>query len=205
MGTTTSSSQIEALLDFWFGPARHDPAAIQQQYGLWFQAGAAEDAAVREHFEPVLEQATGGHLSSWLDSVQGRLALILACDQAPRMMYRRQPQAFAWDHHALALSLAGLGAGVDRGLSLAERVFFYLPLEHSEDRLVQAESLRQFEQLKVDFPEHGELAGSFLRYARDHAAVIERFGRFPHRNATLGRKNTPEEEVFLADAPRWGQ
>src|SRR5699024_11902930 len=125
-------------------------------------------------------------------------------DQAPLVIFRRQPEAFAYDGQALALTLAGIAAGIDRHYGLAERGFFYMPLEHSEDPLAQQQSLKQFEGLAADFPEH-PAAESFLKYAREHADIIERFGRYPHRNAALGRESTAEELAFLENGPRYGQ
>lgn len=193
------------LLEFWFGPAAHDAGAIGERMGLWFQPTRQQDEQVREVFEAAMKSAAAGGLTDWLVSAHGRLAMILALDQAPRVIYRGQAQAFAHDSQALALALAGLMSGADRELGLAERAFFYLPLEHSEDRLAQRLSVQSYERLAADFPDHPELTGAFLKYAREHADVIERFGRFPHRNRALGRENTAQERAFLEDAPRWGQ
>ncbi len=193
------------LLEFWFGPTRHAPERAGERMGLWFSPGAREDQAVREHFEPTMRQATVGLLTDWLGSAEGRLALVLALDQAPRVIFRRQAEAFACDGQALALTLAGIAAGIDRQYGLVERAFFYMPLEHSEDPLAQQLSVTQFEELAADFPEHAEVTGSFLKYARDHAAIIERFGRFPHRNDALGRASTAAEARFLENGPRYGQ
>lgn len=195
----------DKLLKFWFGAARHAPGKVSERMGLWFSPGASEDRAVREHFEPTMQRAAGGLLTDWLASAEGRLALVLALDQAPRVIFRRQAEAFAYDGQALALTLAGIAAGIDRQYSLVERAFFYMPLEHSEDPLAQEQSVRQFEGLAADFPEHAEVADSFLKYARDHAAIIERFGRYPHRNKALGRESTDEERAFLESGPRYGQ
>ncbi|HLS06025.1 MAG TPA: DUF924 family protein [Wenzhouxiangella sp.] len=193
------------LLEYWFGPAAHDAGAIDERMGLWFKPTRQQDEQVREVFEATMKKAAAGALTEWLVSARGRLAMILALDQAPRVIYRGQAQAFAHDSQALALALAGLMNGADRELGLAERAFFYLPLEHSEDRLAQRLSVQSYERLAADFPDHPELTASFLKYAREHADVIERFGRFPHRNRALGRTSTAEERAFLEDAPRWGQ
>lgn len=198
-------TEPDALLDFWFGPARKQPEAIGERMGFWFQPDAADDSAVGERFEPVMRLAAAGGLTEWLHSPDARLALILALDQAPRVIFRRKPEAFACDGQALALTLAGMAGGADRSLGLAERAFFYMPLQHSEDPLAQEQSVRQYERLAADFPEHAKVAEGFLEHARQHADIIERFGRYPHRNEVLGRESTREERAFLRDGPRFGQ
>lgn len=199
------STSAEDLLDFWFGPARNRPGEIGGRMGFWFQPTAADDEAVRERFESTMRRAAAGLLTGWLDSVEGRLALILALDQAPRVIFRRRPEAFAHDGQALSLTLAGIAAGAERSLGLAERAFFYMPMQHSEDPVVQRQSVDHYEQLVADFPEHAGIAEGFLKHAREHAAIIERFGRYPHRNEVLGRESTAEELAFLEDGPRYGQ
>lgn len=195
----------DRLLDFWFGEARARPAAIADRMRFWFQPGQAEDEAVTRHFETIMREAAAHRLTHWLGSAEGRLALILALDQAPRVIFRRQPEAFAYDGQALALTLAGIAGGADEQLGLAERAFFYMPLQHAEDPLVQAESIARYEALAEVFPEHADIAKGFLKHARDHAEIIERFGRYPHRNAALGRESTDKELTFLEDGPRYGQ
>lgn len=201
----TESNRPEALLDFWFGVATGNPDRIGERMKFWFQAGADDDEAVRERFEPTLREAAAGRLTNWLPSATGRLALVLALDQAPRVIFRRRPEAFAYDGQALALTLAGITAGVDREYGLAERAFFYMPLQHSEDPLVQEQSVARYEALANDFPDHASVANGFLKFAREHAEIIERFGRYPHRNRVLGRNSTDEELAFLEDGPTYGQ
>lgn len=193
------------LLEFWFGPAAHDASAIGERMRLWFQPTRQQDELVREVFEETMKNASAGFLTGWLETTHGRLAMILALDQAPRVIYRGQAQAFSHDSQALSLALAGLMCGADRKLGLAERAFFYLPLEHSEDPLAQRLSIQSYERLVADFPDAPDLTRSFLKYAHQHADVIERFGRFPHRNQALGRQSTEAELAYLEDAPRWGQ
>lgn len=195
----------ESLLTFWFGHARRDPDRIGERMGLWFKPSASDDEAVAEHFRAIMEQAASGQLTDWLPSPAGRLALILALDQAPRVIFRRRARAFAHDGQALSLTLAGIDAGIDRELGLAERAFFYMPLQHAEDRLVQRTSLARYRALVADHPQHAGIAEGFLAHAREHAAIIERFGRYPHRNEALGRESTAEERDFLEDGPRYGQ
>ena len=126
------------------------------------------------------------------------MALILCCDQFPRNIFRGTPGAFAYDARALQLSLSGIERGWDRQLRCVERAFFYLPLEHSEDRGHQERSVELFGELLREAPE-AQKSGfeSFLDYARRHREIIAQFGRFPHRNRILGRVSTPEERAFL--------
>lgn len=201
----SDSSIVEELLDFWFGPARNRPERIGDRMGFWFQPGVDEDAAVRERFEGVLQRASAGLLTDWPASIEGRLAMILALDQAPRVIFRRRPEAFAYDGQALSLTLAGIAAGAERSLGLAERAFFYMPMQHSEDPLVQKQSVDHYERLAADFPEHASVAEGFLKHAKEHAVIIERFGRYPHRNAVLERESSEEELAFLQHGPRYGQ
>lgn len=195
----------DTLLDFWFDKARQDAAAIPKRMAFWFKPGGGQDRAVHDRFGDVLEAASRDHLTDWLATTHGRLALILTFDQAPRVIHRQRPQAFAFDGRALALALAGLDAGIDRKLGLAERAFFCMPLQHSEDRLVQKRSIKCYEALAADFQQHAGIAEGFLKHAREHAEIIERFGRYPHRNKALGRKSTEAELAFLEHGPRYGQ
>ena len=170
-----------AVLDFWF----RELAPRQ-----WFVAAAKLDQAIGRRFGARVAEALQGALDSWATTPRGRLALILVLDQFPRNIYRGTPGAFAGDAMAQALVLAGLTTGMDKPLNLAERHFFYMPLMHAEDRELQALGLKKFAAIQRE-------AYSIVRYARDHAATIERFGRFPSRNQALGRTSTAEELAFL--------
>jgi uncharacterized protein (DUF924 family) len=170
---------VEDVLDFWFRPSRRP---------LWFAQDADFDAEIRSRFSGLLDEALEGRHDAWAASARGRLALILVLDQFPRNLYRHTAQAFSGDERARRLVLEGLDAGHDRGLSVDERSFFYLPLEHAEDRELQALSVKLYEALGHE---------TYLDYARRHRAIIDRFGRFPHRNEALGRPSTAEEADFL--------
>ncbi|MGL6466123.1 DUF924 family protein, partial [Aeromonas hydrophila] len=138
-------------------------------------------------------------LAHWADAAEGRLALILLLDQLPRNIHRGTPAAFAQDAKARDLCLKGLSLGADLALPPLGRVFFYLPLEHAESREQQARSVTLFEGLaaeQADSPARETFAG-FADFARRHQVIVERFGRFPHRNAILGRQDTAEEAAFL--------
>lgn len=196
----------DALLEFWFGDTRNDPSAIGNRMGFWFSPGADAEHALHDQFGDWPDRAATGALRDWPDTPAGRLALILVLDQLPRTFRRGTARAFEHDFHALSLSLAGIQGNVDRDLGLAERAFFYMPLQHSEDRLTQDLSVAVCEERLVDaFPDHAETAAAFTKYAHLHRDIIRRFGRYPHRNHALGRESTAAEREYLQSAPRFGQ
>ncbi|MFN3566225.1 MAG: DUF924 family protein [Burkholderiaceae bacterium] len=177
------------VLDFWFGApgaAGHGTAR-----DFWFRKSEATDASIRARFGADVEAALAGQRDRWDDSPRGALALILLLDQFTRNVFRDTPRAFAGDGKALALASALVERGEDRSLAPIERWFAYLPFEHAESLDAQRESLRLFAALAQD-----GLAEP-LAWAQKHYDVIARFGRFPHRNAILGRASTPEEIEFL--------
>lgn len=171
------------LIDFWTAAG---PKA-------WFRRKPAFDAAMRTRFEAAHLAASRGELDGWSQSSMGALALLLLLDQVPRNIYRGSAHAFATDGLAQAVAARAVDAGFDQAAPADLQVFFYLPFEHAEDAAVQRRSVALFEA-------HAAHTGDadYLRYARIHADVIARFGRFPHRNIVLGRTSTPEEVAFLA-------
>ncbi len=188
----------DTILQFWFGDSADDAVVAAQQSGLWWSKNARTDTQIRERFEPLVTAAAAGELDDWRATARGWLALIILLDQFPRNIYRDTPAAFALDTSAQKLCIEGLAAGIDQQLRPIQRVFFYLPLEHAEDREYQARSVALFKHLAAQRPP--EQAASFTRfvgYAERHQVIVERFGRFPHRNAILGRSSTPEEIEFL--------
>ncbi len=200
-------SDAEEVLAFWFADAASDPQALARRNRVWFKGHASFDRECSERFAATLAAAAEGALDHWKDSPRGRMALIVLLDQLSRNIHRGTRAAYLQDDRALALCMEGIAHGHDRQLSLIERTFFYLPLEHAEDRDIQALSVRHFESLAEEAPEDlRRQMTENLEYARQHRDIIDRFGRFPHRNAVLGRDTTPEEEAYLAeDAPRFGQ
>lgn len=186
-----SETAIESILRFWFGEPGQD--SYQQRRKIWFSKQPEFDQVLRQQFQPVYQQVAGGELSAWQTSAMGCLAQIIVLDQFPRNMFRNQPQAFATDSLALKLAQKTVAAGFDRQLDPLQRMFVYLPFEHSENLADQNQSVAQFQQLIAAAPELTDV----LDYAIRHRAVIQRFGRFPHRNAILGRASTPEEIEFL--------
>ena len=188
----------ESVLTFWFGPPGSATEVAGRQTKLWFGKSPANDQAVSERFAATLAAATAGGLDHWADTPRGRLALVIVLDQFPHHIHRDQPQAFATDPQSLALSLAALETGEDRKLAPIERVFLYLPLEHAESLDLQERSVSLYEQLAREAAaDERALFDNFLDYARKHRDVVARFGRFPHRNAILGRASTPDEVEFL--------
>ena len=183
--------QPSTLLDFWFGPPT-DPTYTQSR-PQWFRKDAAFDAEIASRFGAVIDEALRGGLQDWTTTPQGTLALILVLDQFTRNTGRGTPRAFAGDARALSLARTLVAAGMDKALTGVQRQFVYLPFEHSESLADQDESIRLFAQLGRDEP---ALAG-LLEWAERHRVIVARFGRFPHRNAALGRPNTAEESEFL--------
>lgn len=167
-----------AVLDFW---THAGPQA-------WFSKSDDFDAQIRDQFEPLHHAAARGELDDWAADWDGALALVLLLDQFPRNLYRNSAHAYATDGKALQIALAAIKAGFDQAAPMPLRVFFYLPLEHAEDKDLQTRCLGLVECTgNVDF----------IKYAKLHRDIIERFGRFPHRNAQLGRTSTYAEIDFL--------
>jgi uncharacterized protein (DUF924 family) len=191
---------IDTLLDFWFGTDPDDAVVAKEQAALWWSKNKQTDQEIRSRFEDQVRAAAQGELDPWARTARGRLALIILLDQLPRNIYRETARAFLHDEKALALSLEGLHLGMDRQLRPIERVFFYLPLEHSECLAHQERSVERFSDLVTTVPaEQKSTFEEYLNFAVRHRDIIERFGRFPHRNTTLGRKSTAEELAFLAE------
>ena len=185
--------RARALLDFWFGP--HGDPAREQHREIWFKATEEFDAVLRREFLTDYEAAAGGALRAWEASAEGALALVLLLDQVPRNIFRGTPRAYAADPAALAVADRALDRGFDRLLAPAWRIFFYMPLHHSEDIGDQRRSAALFESL----PRNPDRRGSLRRYGQPYLQVIERFGRFPHRNEILGRQSTPAEIAFMTE------
>ncbi len=193
------SSPSQDLLSWWFGEGATAVEISKEKNRLWFGYTPEQDAEARERFGGLVDKALAGELAGWAESPQGWLALVLLLDQLPRMIYRGTPQAFAGDEHALQLVRDGMAHGGDVLLAPIQRVFIYLPLEHSENLSVQDQAVQQFESLLsiADIHEQKVFA-DFLDFAERHRQVIARFGRFPHRNEVLGRVSSEAELAFLA-------
>lgn len=186
------------LIAFWFGPFDEHGRPHPDHRARWFGGGDAFDEEIREHFGERVEQALAGQLDSWADTPEGRLALVLLLDQLPRNLFRGSARSFAGDAAALAIGIAGLDGPDAESLLPAQAVFLVMPLMHAEDLALQERCIREFEALsqRASEPMRENLAGN-VDYGRRHRDVIARFGRFPHRNAVLGRETTREEAEFL--------
>jgi uncharacterized protein (DUF924 family) len=190
--------QPENVLAFWFGPPGSAAEVTERKSKLWFGKSPENDLAVGDRFSSALLAATAGQLDHWTRTPRGRLALVIVLDQFPHHIHRDQPQAFATDPQALTQCLAALTVGEDRQLAPIERVFLYLPLEHAESLDLQDRAVSLYGKLAHEAAtDERALFDNFLDYARRHRDVVGRFGRFPHRNAILGRASTPDELEFL--------
>ena len=192
----------EEILSYWFPPGYDaDSETLQQQVVRWFLGGPEVDQEITELFTPVLEQARQGELDWWADTPRGRLALIIVLDQFSRSVYKGTPLAYAQDPAALQLALSGTEVGMERDLSLMERLFFTLPIAHAEGPDLAERGdwmVRQAEEMVELAPPH--LRSTYehsLSQAKAHREVIARFGRYPHRNEVLGRTSTPDELEYL--------
>lgn len=193
--TLTHLANPDEVLVFWLGEPGAPPLAQRAQ---WYKKDEAFDASMRTRFAATLEAAVRGELNSWEATPRGRLAKIILFDQFSRNMFRGTPRAFAQDKLAAALALESFDNGHYEAVAPVERGFVLMPLMHAEDLEHQNRCVTEFKKLAAEAPE--DLVAYFtsmVDYAVRHAAIIERFGRFPHRNATLGRESTPEEVEFL--------
>lgn len=179
-----------AVLEFWFGEEPEAGGARPRE--VWFRRSDEFDAEISDRFRSDYELAAAGELDGWLETPRGALALAILLDQFPRNLFRGSARAFETDARARSVARAALDRGHDARVSPVERWFFYLPFEHSEDLEDQRLSVELFAALGED-----EESRNVQDYAVRHMEIIERFGRFPHRNAALGREPTPEEEEFL--------
>jgi uncharacterized protein (DUF924 family) len=172
---------VGEVLDFWFGEFGRDG---------WFRKDAATDTAIRERFAPLIDEIETRALEEFVADANRALASVIVLDQFTRNIYRDSPRAFAYDELARAIAKLAIAVGLDQRLPVEQRIFLYLPLEHSEAIVDQFRSVELISALGDE---------EYTRYAKAHCDVIERFGRFPHRNAVLGRPSTPEEIAFLKE------
>ena len=186
-----TASEADAVLDFWFGASGSGEFGSARK--AWFSKDAAFDAAVRERFGVLVERALRGELEAWGAEPRSSLAQILLLDQFTRNAFRGTARSFAGDARALAAASRMVGSRQDAALPPFMRAFVYLPFEHAEGLAMQDEAIRLFTKLLNEAPQHADM----LDYAHRHRDVIERFGRFPHRNEILGRQSTAEEIAFV--------
>jgi len=189
MNDTVLPYSAQEVLDFWFGSK--DTPGYGESRAEWFQKNEAFDDGIRQRFGGLHAAAAHGMLDYfWKDNPEGNLALVIVLDQFSRQLYRGDAKAFAQDGHALKLAKHAIDQGFDKDAIPVHRTFWYLPFEHSENLEDQDRCIELFKPLGN---------AEWTRYAEEHRAVIARFGRFPHRNAALGRESTPEEEAYLAE------
>ncbi len=190
MSTGRSEADYRGVLDFWFGTGG------SPEYGKpreeWFRKSDEFDAAIRTRFLDLHRLAAAGQMQPWQAAPDSLLALILVLDQFPRNLFRGSSRAFSTDAQAQAAAQLAVARGHDRTLLPVQRWFVYLPFEHAEDLGLQRRCLELFEGLRADAD-----SADTIDYARRHYEIIARFGRFPHRNAVMGRISTPEEIEFL--------
>jgi len=185
----------ERILNFWFGTSADE---TKEHAARWWKKDPAFDQEIRAAFEVDLLRAMRGELDGWLEKPESSVAFVILLDQFSRNVYRDKPEAFAQDERALAATLKGIERGFDARLPPLQRYFFYMPLMHAEDRAIQRRSVEIFEKLaqEKDTGFDGMLRGA-ADFARRHRDIVERFGRFPHRNNMLERTTTAEESAFL--------
>lgn len=192
------TDKIHEILTAWFGDLGRADLPTSDRTNLWFGESEQLKKQMMETYKSEYEKATLNELATWAESPRGRLALIILLDQFSRWAYRDSPDAFKYDEMAQQLCIEGLKQKMDQSLTLIERVFFYLPLVHSEDPAKQEQSIQFFQNLvSLSMTETTQVYQLFLAYAYAHFRVIKEFGRFPQRNAILHRQSTPAEIAFL--------
>ena len=196
---TDGPVQAEAVLAFWFGALDADGAADAEHTRRWFSKDSRFDDTIRVRFQSLHASAATGGCDDWLQGPRGTLAFVILLDQFSRNMFRGTAEAFAQDARALEAAGRAVDAGFDRRLRPSERGFLYMPFMHSEELTMQDRCVQLFADLRDQLAGPAAAgAAQQLDYARRHRDIIQRFGRFPHRNAALGRPSTAEEEAYLA-------
>jgi uncharacterized protein (DUF924 family) len=199
--------EINSVISYWFGEMDKAGFSKESEKQKWWSGGNEVDIEISHRFGGLVEEALNRGLKSWKETSRGRLALILLLDQFTRNIYRGTERAFSGDSRALKLCKLGLSENSDLELPIECRVFFYMPLEHSENLEDQELCIRLLTSLKRESPsDKHSLLDANIQFAEQHKAIISRFGRFPHRNEALKRQNTPEEDAYLAgDFASFGQ
>ncbi|MFT4551673.1 MAG: hypothetical protein ACI9S8_000289 [Chlamydiales bacterium] len=188
------------ILNYWFAKVPDVPTYFPHDKAkLWFSKSQETDDYISKTFGDLIPLADSGVLKHWENSDKSRLALVILLDQFTRNIYRGSEQSFAYDPIALRVCLETIEKGKDKDLFPVERSFFYLPLEHSEDLSLQNLSVEKFQKLLEESPDNlREVLSANVDYAIKHREIIERFGRYPHRNEILGRESSEEEMNFLS-------
>jgi uncharacterized protein (DUF924 family) len=192
-------SRSDDVLGFWFGAPATTADEQSAKMRRWYMGGEALDGEIRAQFEHDVERALAGELEDWAADPHGRVALILLLDQFPRNLYRGDPRAFSGDPAAQRLALEAFDRDLDRTLALDERLFLIMPIMHAEDLALQERQIGLMDRLVADAPHDlRPIYAMGMNESRRHRDLIARFGRFPARNAALGRPSTPDELAFLA-------
>ena len=186
------------VLWFWLGNLDGDGLADEPLRQRWWRKDDAFDQEIRGKFEPIWQAIMANEREAWLEQPHSRLAYLIVLDQFSRNMFRGTPQAFAGDARALKAAADGVETGVDQRLHGHERVFFYMPFMHSEELAMQERCVDLFAAFRDETTGRvNEAVAGNVDFAKRHLVIVERFGRFPHRNEVLGRKSTPNELEFL--------
>ena len=199
--------EYTSLLETWFGSTDVTATPAPALREAWFMPPPGWDDALEARFGGWPDRAAAGELASWGEAPAGALATTLVCDQLPRNLFRGAARAFAFDARALAAAQEVLQAGQDQALGPYQRVFILLPFQHAESADMQDRSVDEFRRLIAESPDDlKEDMAAYLPFAESHRDIVKRFGRFPHRNAVLGRESTPGETAFMRDGgPSFGQ
>jgi uncharacterized protein (DUF924 family) len=205
--TDDDQIRIDAVLAFWFKEQELSAPRIDRRMDIWFSEDPVFDHEIEKEFADEVAKASKGQLDHWTSKSHGRLALIILIDQFRRNIYRNTTKAFSKDQLALKLCVQGAIEKADKELTPIQKVFFYMPLQHAESRKVQSKSVELYRRLaETVSPTLRETFLTVTQFAELHKDIIDRFGRFPHRNQLLNRENTREEDEYLAgDAPDFGQ
>jgi len=205
--TDDDQIRIDAILSFWFMEQTLSAPQIDGRMDTWFGEDPVFDEEIVKEFAEDVQNASEGRLDHWAHEPRGRLALILLLDQFRRNIYRNSAKAFEKDKAALKLCVEGAMEKKDKGLAPIHKAFFYMPLQHAESRKVQAKSRVIYQRLaEAVSPTYKETFETIAQFAELHADIVERFGRFPHRNKLLERENNPDEEEYLtSDSPDFDQ
>jgi len=195
------------IIEYWLGTDQQSVELMKRQWKLWYDANPETDNTIRERFGETLHDAETGRLDQWQETPEGSLALVILLDQFTRNLYRGTPDAWRNDTQALAVAEHAITAGQHLSLSVPGRIMLYHPYHHSEDARQQQKAVTLFSELKEASGKNWEEeVENHLSFVRGHAEIVETFGRFPHRNQTLGRNSTPEEQAYLEkDSRSYGQ
>jgi len=198
----TAHASYEEVHGFWFADTLSDPHAAGTRSAVWFGSSLQFDQQVRDRFDATIAAAAQGHLSEWENVPRSAVSLVIVLDQFPRNVYRNSAAAFKRDGFALAITKRAVAAGYVDALTVPERAFLLMPYQHVENLVTAQEGLRLFERVYNEAPASWRIfAKNTFQFARRHLEIIERFGRFPHRNSIMGRRSTAAEREYLESKP----